>query len=65
MVIFSHMTVIERLAEITENVKLIDGNILTTNNLDFNLPHIGYYINGEYKNERNTLKAKLDSTNPI
>ena len=52
----------ERLAEITENVKLIDReNILTTNNLDFNLrTNIGYYINGgKIINGENNLESGI------
>ena len=52
----------ERLAEITENVKLIDReNILTTNNLDYNLrSNIGYYINGgKIRNGENDLESDI------
>lgn len=50
----------EKLAEIRENVKLIDKeNILTTHHLDFNLhTNIGYYINGgKIKNGDNDLES--------
>jgi lipopolysaccharide export system protein LptA len=50
----------EKLAEITENVKLIDKeNILTTHHLDYNLrTSTGYYINGgKIKNGDNDLES--------
>lgn len=52
----------EKLAEITENVKLIDReNILTTNNLDYNLrTNIGYYYNGgKIRNGDNDLESGI------
>jgi lipopolysaccharide export system protein LptA len=51
----------KKLAQITENVKLIDKEtILTTNNLDFNLQtNVGYYTNGgRIKNGENDLESE-------
>jgi lipopolysaccharide export system protein LptA len=52
----------EKLAEITENVKLTDREtILTTNNLDYNLrSNIGYYYNGgKIKSGENDLESEI------
>jgi lipopolysaccharide export system protein LptA len=50
----------KKLAQITQNVRLIDKEtVLTTNNLDFNLQtNIGYYTNGgKIKNGDNNLES--------